>query len=319
MNLTLNVRQSLLALAAVVFASFTHAESVAIYQPFDGTTATPLEVFRECPDCPEMVVLPAGDFIFGAPLEESAFVYSLWNKPAPGEPIGWAHEGPEHRVTIDIPIAIGLNEVTRGEWMACVADGGCSHTPDPSILTMTGNIYASDPRHPVIDVSYLDMLEYVAWLNHKTGTNAYRLPTEVEWEYAARAGTQTKFAQGEHLSPEQFNIGVFEFQGDRYISDPANRKMPVTVDELDATNPWGLRHIAGNVIEQTMSCWTEQHLGLATSSAYLAYTQDLQNCRHVVKGGSFGRDAEYARPANRGLTREESRRISRGFRILREI
>ena len=319
MNLTLSVRQSLLALAAVLFPSFVHAENVAIYQPFDGTTATPLEVFRECRNCPEMVVLPTGDFIFGAPLEESAYVYSLWNKPAPGEPVGLAHEGPEHRVTIDIPIAIGLNEVTRGEWMACVTDGGCSHTPDPSILTMTGNIYASDPRHPVIDVSYLDMLEYVAWLNHKTGTDAYRLPTEVEWEYAARAGTQTRFAQGEQLSPDQFNIGVFERQGDRSVAAPTNRSMPVIVDELDATNPWGLRHIAGNVIEQTMSCWTELHLGLATSSAYLAYTQDLQNCRRVVKGGSFGSSAEYARPANRGIAREESRSRTSGFRILREI
>ncbi len=285
----------------------------------DDRALAPLEMFQECADCPEMIVLPMGSFMMGAPLEESAAVYLLWNKPEPGEPIGWPQEGPEHEVTIDIPIAMGRNEVTRAEWLACVEDGGCAHTPDPGILTLSGFIYADDPRSPVIDVSYLDVLEYVAWLNHITGTDAYRLPTEAEWEYAAYGGADTKFGQGDSLTTDQANIGIFHPQGNRSYADPDNRIMPVPVDMLDAANAWGLRHMAGNVMEKTMSCMSERHLGLPTSSAYLADAQQADGCDHVVKGGRFGADAEYARPANRGRERVSSRARSVGFRIVREM
>ena len=285
----------------------------------DGSAVVPLEVFQECADCPEMIVLPTGSFMMGAPLEESAFLYSLWNKPKLGEPVGWPHEGPEHEVMIDIQIAIGRNEVTRGEWLACVAGGGCSHTPDPAIVVLHGFIFADHPRHPVIDVSYRDMLEYVAWLNRQTGTDAYRLPSEAEWEYAAGAGTSTKFGQGDSLTTDQANIAVFEWRGNRYVPLPDNRQMPVTVDELDAANPWGLRHMAGNVLERTMSCWTERHLGLETSSAYLAEAIATESCRRVGKGGSYGGDADYARPANRGHGDEDRRSSSIGFRVVREM
>lgn len=115
--------------------------------------------------------------------------------------MGMEQEGPAHEVIIDIPIAMGCNKVTRAEWLACVDDGSCSHTPDPRIRKFEGGYYYSDdPRHPVIDVSYLDAQEYVAWLNQKTGTNAYRLPTEAEWEYAARAGTRGRFARNRPVS-----------------------------------------------------------------------------------------------------------------------
>ncbi|PWE32346.1 formylglycine-generating enzyme family protein [Maritimibacter sp. 55A14] len=239
-------------------------------------------------------------------------------------------EGPEHEVIIDIPIAMGRNEVTRKEWMVCVTDGGCSHTPDPRILKFGGGYYYADgPRHPVIDVSYLDMQEYVAWLNQKTGTSAYRLPTEAEWEYAARAGTRTRFAQGDTLTLDQANIAIFRHadgseykfreKGERYYSDPNNRKMPVPVDMLDAANAWGLRHMAGNVLEPTMSCWSSTHLGLPTSSAYLAEAKKASGCQHVIKGGSYGRSREYARPANRGSAKETGRSRTTGFRIVREL
>jgi len=285
----------------------------------DGHDLAPLEMFQECADCPEMIVLPMGSFIMGAPLEESAFIYLLWKKPEPGEPIGIQAEGPEHEVTIDIPIAMGRNEVTRAEFLACVTDGGCSHTPDPGIRTLTGFVYADDPRSPVIDVSYLDALEYVAWLNQKSGTNAYRLPTEAEWEYAAHGGTDTKFGQGDSLTRAQANIALFVWRGDRLVAVPGNEPMPVPVEGLDAANPWGLRHTAGNVLEKTMSCWTARHLGLPTSSAYLADAQQTESCERVVKGGSFGRSAEYARPANRGRETESSRSRSVGFRVVREM
>ncbi|MEP3676013.1 formylglycine-generating enzyme family protein [Sulfitobacter sp.] len=306
-----------------IFFSLSGTVAVAaneLYLTTGGQSIAPLETFRDCDACPEMIMLPLGSFMMGAPLEESAFLYSLWAKPKPGVEPGYPHEGPVHEVEIDIPIAMGRNEITREEWVACVSEGGCSHTPDPRILKFGGGYYyADDPRHPVMDVSYLDMLQYVDWLNGKVGADVYRLPTEAEWEYAARAGTQTRFAQGDTLSPEQANIGVFHRQGNRSVADPNNRKMPVTVDELDAANPWGFRHIAGNILERTMSCWTDVHLALATSSSYLADAQKHAACRRVAKGGSLGSGADYARPANRGHGRENRRSPRTGFRILREM
>lgn len=288
------------------------AESVLVVKPLD--------VFQECAVCPEMITLPLGRFIMGAPLEQSAAIYLLWNKPKPGVLPGMLHEGPEHEVIIDIPIAMGRNEVTREEFLFCVADNGCSHVPDPRILKFGGGYYvADDPRHPVFDVSYFDMLEYVAWLNRKVGKEVYRLPTEAEWEYAARAGTRTKFAQGDQLTRDQANIGVFHNVDGRSKEDPNNRKMPVLVDELNAANAWGLRHMAGNLMELTASCWSERHLGMPTSSEYLAITKDVPDCYRVSKGGRFQASAEYARPANRGGGRQEIRLKTTGFRIVREI
>lgn len=288
------------------------------YQLPAGQTVAPLEIFQECEHCPEMIVLPMGSFVMGAPLEESAKAYLTWNKPKPGEPIGMLQEGLEHEVVIDIPIAMGRNEVTREEWLACVEDGGCSHVPDPRVTVLSGYLYADDPRSPVIDINYTDMLEYIAWLNRVTGTNAYRLPTEAEWEYAARAGTRTRFAQGENLTTDQAN---FFLSRDEAGPDakPSSRKMPVPVDMLDAANPWGLRHMAGNVAERTMSCWSERHLGLPTSSAYLAEAKQAAHCRRVTKGGAYVAGRQFARPANRGSGSETVRTISAGFRVVREM
>lgn len=307
-----------IALMLLVGASAATAKEPLILS--GDLVVAPLDVFQECDVCPEMIVLPMGSFVMGAPLEQSEAVYLLWNKPKPGEPIGMLSEGPEHEVIIDIPIAMGRNEVTREEWLACVAENGCSHMPDPKILKSGGGYYyVDDPRHPVFDVSYFDMLEYVAWLNHKVGAQVYRLPTEAEWEYAARAGTDTKFAQGDTLTTDQANIGEFHRVDGRSKSDPNNRKTPVAVDELDAANGWGLRHIAGNLLELTLSCWSERHLGLPSSSEYLAEVSKIADCRRTIKGGAYQSSPEYARPANRGSGSETYRSRRTGFRIVREM
>ncbi len=283
-------------------------------------TVSPLDVFRDCEECPEMIVLPMGSFVMGAPLEQSADIHALMYKSEPGVPHGFAHEGPEHEVEIDIPIAMGRNEITRAEWLACVTEGGCSHDPDPRVLQRDGTyLVADDPRHPVMDISYLDALEYVAWLNRKVGAEVYRLPTEAEWEYAARAGTLTKFAQGDTLTREQANFAVMHLKGGRAVPDSNNRNMPVTVDELDAANAWGLRHMAGNLFEQTMSCRSDRHLALPTSSAYLDAFRQISSCHRVVKGGSFLFVADIARAAHRGSSREGSTGSANGFRVVREM
>ena len=289
------------------------------YQLPDGATVSTLDTFRECDVCPEMIVLPKERFTMGADLEESAYLHSLIILPKPGQIMGFANEGPKHEVLADYTIAVGRNEVTFSEWMACVEDGGCTHTPSRALYQLSGTTTLDDPRYPVRYVSYADMQVYLAWLNEKVGIEAYRLPTEAEWEYAARGGAKTRFGQGDTLTEDIANIGFFRLEGRRSIMEPRSRNYPVVVDTLDAANSWGLRHMAGNLGEMTMSCITKRHLGLSTLSSYLAKAKQASECRRVTKGGRYAADADFARPAMRNSTSENHRSQDFGFRIIREI
>lgn len=179
-----------------------------------------------------------------------------------------------------------------------------------------------------MNVSYLDILEYVAWLNRKVGAEVYRLPTEAEWEYAARAGTETPFAQGEELTSDQANFSrgatenlLRDSENPARIPRPdlAERDMPVPVGDLDAANGWGLRHMSGNVAEITLSCWSPEHLTIASDSAYLAHSGAQTSCLRVSKGGDFGTAMDGLRPAARNRPTEDRRRDSLGFRVVREL
>lgn len=281
------------------------------YALLDGTQVTALEHFRECDACPEMVVLPKGAFEMGAPPEQSILLTYLRERRGEDVP-GLKHEGPVHRVEIDRAVAMGRNEVTHDEFLACVAAGGCSHQPDPRVV-MFGAYYMATGRHPVINVSAEDGMEYAAWLNGLVGAPVYRLPTEAEWEYAARGGTDRRFAEGDVLRLDQVR---FSKAG---LSDQ-DRLHPVPVDELDAENAWGLRHMSGNVQERTMSCYTFRHLGLPTSSAYLDHARSATDCRFVTKGGAYNSVPDTARPASRGHARRPGVRTRyAGFRLVREM
>lgn len=233
---------------------------------------------------------------------------------------------PRHRVDMDIPYAISRNETTRAQWMACVADGGCTHDPDHRVLTLNGYVPLG-PDHPAVNVSYLDAQEYVAWLNKQVGEQAYRLPTEAEWEYAARAGTETAFAQGEELTADQANFSreatenlLSRGKQPRVsLPDLVERDMPVSVNELDAANAWGVRHMSGNVEELTQSCWSDEHLGLSSDSAYLANGDAQRSCRRVAKGGAYNTAMDSIRTARRARPTEDRRRGFIGFRVVREL
>ncbi|OYX44333.1 MAG: hypothetical protein B7Z02_06175 [Rhodobacterales bacterium 32-67-9] len=294
----------------------------------------PLESFRECDRCPDMIVMPPGSFMMGAIPGESKNPFDFY---APVDAKGFVprvrdpdeiniipNEHPRHQVEMDIPYAIARNETTHAEWMACVADGGCTHDPDHRVLTLNGYVPLG-PDHPVINVSYLDALEYVVWLNKQVGQQVYRLPTEAEWEYAARAGTETPFAQGEELTADQAN---FSREGTEYLlgrgQEPrvllpelVDRWMPVPVNELDTANAWGVRHMSGNVEELTHSCWSDEHLGLSSDSAYLANGDTERSCRRVAKGGAFNMAMDHVRPARRFRPTEDRRRDFLGFRVVR--
>jgi formylglycine-generating enzyme required for sulfatase activity len=287
----------------------------------------PLDMFRDCDACPEMIEVPMGAFIMGAPEDEfrnrMVIVDGQFRQEDAENPMTKTDEGPQHRVEIDIPFAIGRNEVTNDQWMACVDDGGCGgYVPKTRIglaratfgeITMGGS-------HPVIFVSYADIQAYLAWLNEKTGTNNYRLPTEAEWEYAARAGTTTRFAQGDDVTTDQVNFSgeLTEAVLFEELSHLSTEGAPVTVDSLDAANAWGLRHMSGNVIELTRSCYSETYADWHLSSVWLAESKADQ-CVRVQRGGGFSLPMDASRVAWRVKESRFGRSKYTGFRILREL
>ncbi len=288
--------------------------------------AKPLDVFRDCAACPEMIELPMGEFMMGAPADE--FRRNLvWrdgahHRATPEHPHVKTDEGPQHHVTVDIRIAMGRNEVTYDEWMACVNDGGCNgYIPRDFIyMNSDGLRYDVTGNHPVLFVSYFDALSFADWLNQKVGADVYRLPTEAEWEYAARAGTTTRFAQGDDISAEEANFDgeMSEMVLIEERPDFVTLRHPVPVDMLDAANSWGLRHMSGNVTEITSSCYTETYAGWSSTSQWLNESRQ-SSCQRTVRGGDYFSPIDILRVAWRGQTDETFRVKPGGFRILREV
>ena len=236
--------------------------------------------FRDCPECPEMVAVPAGSFRMGSPAEK---LYQ-----------------PVHRVTIREPFAVGRFEVTFAEWDACAGAGGCPRGEDVARDSDWGR-----GRRPVINVSWDDAQRYVQWLSRKTG-KAYRLPSESEWEYAARAGTETAYSWGDEIGVNRANCGGC---GSRWDGD---RTAPVG---SFAANPWGLHDMHGNVWEWTQDCWNDNYQGApADGSAW-----ESGDCSwRVLRGGSWrSSKPSYLRAANRfGNTIGY---FSYGFRVARTL
>ncbi len=255
------------------------------------------------------------------------------------------HEVPPHTVSIDIPIAMGRHEVTREEWAACVDDGGCEKgqsdlprsayssckeasdcipNPDTRVrFRLPNGPHATHPRSPMTGVTYYEMNDYTSWLNSRVGADVYRVPTEAEWEYAARSGTTTRFAQGDTLSLEQANFMVSwaEIVDGEYVWDydlgSAQELLPV--DDLDAANAWGLRHMSGNASEFTSTCGEGPHRALATSSQYLAADTERPDCARSVKGGMYSGNVELARPARRVAISSDHWSPTIGFRVVRDM
>lgn len=318
-------------LSALLLVSFVQdANAQDVFMLSDGRNVQTLEMFQECSDCPEMIVLPLGEFRMGAPVGEARFNLMATEdgqlyRAEPGDPSIEADERPLHQVVMDIPIAMGRNEVTRGEWMACVDAGGCNGFV-PTEYTLRSPLRFESPYyyltddHPVVGVSYLEAVSYVQWLNKNVGADVSRIPTEAEWEYAARAGTQTRFAQGDTVNTDQVNFNgeaterTYGIGEDRLIF----RYNLVTVQELDAANAWGFRHMSGNATELTSSCYTDRYAGWSTASEWLNKSVGL-TCRRTTRGGAYTASIEFARVAQRGRKDEDARSNIGGFRVVREL
>ena len=243
---------------------------------------------RECDACPEMVVVPAGRFRMG--------------DLAGG---GDRDERPVHDVTIDDPFAVGRYKVTFAEWDACVAGGGCRHRPDDEG-------WGRETR-PVINVSWDDAQAYVAWLSGETG-KPYRLLSEAEWEYMARAGTTMKYWWGNEADHDHANYGQDKCC-DGAIAGKDRWKYTSPVGSFEA-NAFGLFDTAGNVWEWVEDCRNESYQGAPSDGS--AWTSG--NCdRRVLRGGSWGFKPRDLRSANRVRDDTGSRHRSSGFRVARTL
>jgi formylglycine-generating enzyme required for sulfatase activity len=218
--------------------------------------------FSECASsCPAMIVVPAGSFKMGSAATE-----------ADRSP----NEGPQHEVTIAKPFAVGRTEVTFAQWDACAAAGACRKLGD--------NAWGRDER-PVINVSWSDAVKYVEWLARMTG-KPYRLPSEAEWEYAARAGTTTRFSFGDDDS---------KLNGYAWYFKNSDRKTQAVGTKT--ANGFGLYDMHGNVYEWIADPWHENYEN-APSDGSVWRDNPVPN-RHVARSGSWYFDAKNLRSASR--------------------
>lgn len=234
--------------------------------------------FRDCDVCPEMTVVPAGSFVMGDDGHE-------------------AYEKPAHPVTIARPFAIGRFEVTFAEWEACVAGGGCKAAPDDHGW--------GRERRPVINVTFADIAGYLRWLSSRAG-RAYRLPSEAEWEYAARAGTATQYWWGDAVGAGHANC--------RDCGTPWSGKGTAPAGSLPA-NPWGLFDTAGNVWDWVADCWNPNHAA-APADGGPRLGGDCQN--RVIRGGSWYYVPNLARSAYRFRNHVQVHSYNVGFRVARD-
>jgi len=250
----------------------------------------PKDVFKECDACPQMLVVPPGRFMMGSPETEESHL----------DP-----EEPQHLVTFAQPFAVGAFAVTFDEWDACVADGGCDGYRPSDQGWGRG-------RRPVINVSWHDAKAYVEWLSRKTG-KTYRLLSEAEREYTARAGTATPFWWGSSISTEQANYDGNLVYGGGPKGEYRQRTLPV---ESFQPNPWGLYQVHGNVLEWTEDCSNNDYNGAPSDGS--AWTRG--DCsRRVLRGGSWYFSPDFARSAFRVRLYSANRTNTQGFRVGRTI
>jgi len=253
----------------------------------------PAKAFRECEaKCPEMIVVPAGRFAMGS-LNE----------------LGSEDERPAHNVTMTRPFAIGKYEVTVDEWNACVSVGACPSPPGTQGAT---------PRAPVANVSWGEARLYVAWLSRMTGKE-YRLLTEREWEYSARANTTTTYSFGDDSSLICRFANIADATLRRSVppswqtADCSDGHLGVAPVGSYQPNSFGLYDLHGNVWE-----WVEDCYGPYNETDY-ALPLPSDSCPRVLRGGGFDSVPDLARSSNRNWAGPGTRQDAYGFRVARTL
>jgi formylglycine-generating enzyme required for sulfatase activity len=223
-----------------------------------------------------MVVVPAGSFDMGSSTD---------------------YEDPLHRVTIAKSFAVGRYEVTFDEWDRCAEEKGCTAQPED-------RTWGRGAR-PVINVSWMDANAFAAWLSKKTG-HTYRLPTEAEWEYAARGGSNSPFWWGRDVGSRQANCRECATGGGQQTANVGSYP----------PNPFGVYDTAGNAAEWVEDCWNDNYRGAPTNGS--AWTSGQCQLR-VLRGGSYDSPAKAVRSTARFRYDSNVRYSNNGFRVVREL
>jgi formylglycine-generating enzyme required for sulfatase activity len=268
------------------------------------------EVFRDCPDCPEMVVVPAGSFIMGSPGVE---------------PERSGVEGPQHRVTITKPFAVGRFAVKRDEFEIFVKDSG--YNADNGCYIWSGGQWKRDIEkswrspglaptgsHPAICVSWSDAEAYAAWISTKTGKE-YRLLSEAEREYVTRARNSAAFWWGTSITPDQANYAgdAEPYKGGGSKGVYRQQTVPV---EFFKPNDWGLYQVHGNVWEWVEDCWDDSYENAPSDGTARTKAQ----CKWgVLRGGSWRDPPRTLRAASRTPGSPGLHSDNFGFRIARTL
>ncbi|NVJ91787.1 MAG: SUMF1/EgtB/PvdO family nonheme iron enzyme [Methylocystaceae bacterium] len=251
-------------------------EKVSRLTPVSG------ETFKDCSTCPEMIALKPGHFTMGAVdggVAKDAFVRD---------------------VTINKPFAVSMFEITFDQWDACVRDGGCGgYSPKDNGWGRAG--------HPVIHVSWNDAQAYLDWISKKTG-QSYRLLSEAEWEYAARAGSNTSYSWGDDLGSGRANCANC---GSKY---DALETAPVGTFKA---NDFGLFDTTGNVWEWVSDCYEQD--AYQTYQAYPKPYAPSKSCNRVLRGGAWDLIGQGATTAFRFNANDQLRSNAIGFRIARDL
>jgi formylglycine-generating enzyme required for sulfatase activity len=260
-----------------------------------GVGAGAKDAFRDCATCPEMVVVPAGEFIMGSPASERG------RNP---------DEGPQRKVTFAQPFAAGKYEVTFAQWDACVAEAGCTHQP--------GDNDWGRGKRPVINVSWSDAQQFAGWLAKKTG-KPYRLLTEAEWEYAARGTTratdpQSPFSTGATIHSSQANYDS-NFVYGTGAKMGVYRQKTVDVGSFKP-NAFGLNDMHGNVWEWVADCYKDSYAGAPSDGSAVTSRSCTLN---VLRGGAWNYYPQLLRSAYRYASAPGVRMENAGFRVARSM
>ena len=232
---------------------FSVIATVTVLVSANVGAATPGETLRDCPNCPELVVIPAGSFKMGDPTPPPPNMLNVDEKAV-------------RPVSIAKPFAIGKYEITFAEWDACVAEGGCTYNPDDKGW--------GRGKQPVVNISFREVQPFLNWLSKKTG-KTYRLPTEAEWEYAARGGTASAYPWGEEIGQNNAACAKCGSQWDD--------KQPAPVGSFKP-NAYGVHDMAGNVTEWVADCYVYSYVGVPKDGSAF----ENKNCQeHAARGGSW--------------------------------
>lgn len=320
-----------IALALSMFlalASPLPAKQNASTKP-EVASSMPEKNFRDCDDCPEMVEIPAGSFLMGSPA---------------GEAGRFEEEGPQRKVTIR-QFAAGKFDVTKGQWAAFMSatkrstGEGCEYSgfekKDRARASWRNLGFSQENNHPVVCVTWVDAQDYVHWLSEKAG-HKYRLMTEAEWEYAARAGSKTAYPWGTNATHQNANYG-----SDACCSGSASgRDQWINTSPVGAfpPNAFGLYDMHGNVLQWVQDCFKGSYAGLPVDGS--AFETDVEfdmndsslqmtgmrSCSfRVLRGGDWGDPPAMIRSAFRnfappvGTTLDKYRSGGVGFRVARNL